>query len=1032
MRKLIHIFLLLLFTSGLAAQDTNLSGGLKGKVTDIRKEPLIGVNVKDADGKVLAVSDLDGLFTINKFIQPGEVLTISYLGYRSQNIKVDGKTELNIILDEDAQKLDEIVVIGYGTQKRSSLTSSIETVTGEDLLRIPTANIDQALVGQAAGLSVMSATGDPGSAREATLSIRGVYGSPLLVIDGIPRFAENTSDGDTRLSDLNPDDIESISILKDAAAAAVYGVRAAKGVVLVTTKRGKGDKKIRVNYRGQFNLQEATEYPKFLNSYEFAKLYNRAIDNSPEVSGKTYYTPEQLEDIRTNARPDLYGNENLIDYLKDYGYSTTHSVGVTGGNEQITYYISGGYTNTKGLYSGVGRDRYNYSVKLDVNLVKGLDLSVDVLGSRSDYKNTSYQTIDAAYNYSPIQLLRFPDGRLTSIDSSNPLIAVDGLGGFTETNSNITTISTNLKYQLPWVKGLSAYFKATFDTNNSTTKTYSNPVTLYRKDPDTGEIVEDEKTVYPNAKISVQDSDQDVDNKLFELGVNYNHTFAAKHNVTGLILVNYQKNKNRTLSSTYSNLPGPYPPEIGSGAVSDIVSSGNRVYTERASMVGRITYGYGSRYFIEGNFRVDGSTRFHPDNRWGFFPSLSASWVTSNEDFFKNWKQEIVSNIKFRASMGILGDDGAVSNFSYLMSYGYPIRQGYNIGGILRPGVVMSSQEIPNPNISWEKRRDYNIAADLGFWDNRFGITYEYYWRYNTDMLTQVPSYLYPPSTGIEGRLPYMNFGKVKNWGWDLTISHKNAIDKVKYNIDVTLSKVDNEILDYGDESALSATPNLQRKGKSSLTWQLYEADGLFQSYEEIQNHPIDQDGQGNITLAPGDIKYKDHTNDNKITEDDRIYVKNSGYPEMSYSIKLGASYKGFFFNAMFQGVNGYQQQINEIYSLEAGSLQRFQAYHRDNTWTEDNPNAKYPRIKFASRSDNNRKASTLWVQDCDFLRLKALTIGYTMPAHIVKKLRASSMTVSLQGSNLFTWSSLDGMDPESLRGYPIQRSYGATLSVGF
>ena len=1028
MNRIFYLFVCLCCLSYNVWGQNTQNYSLKGQVQDTSGETVVGANIKIKGADIGTITDLDGNFSL---LVPakGAILIISFIGYQSQEIRLKpGENNLKVVLKDDAQQLDEIVVVGYGTQKKSSLTSSVEVVRSEELLQMPTINLDEALNGQVAGLQVMSTTGDPSSSKESNIHIRGINGAPLLVIDGVPRFGTNTTEGEMRLSDLNPDDIESISVLKDAAAAAVYGARAANGVILVQTKRATGNQKVSVNYRGQFNLQQATNLPEFLNAYEFAKLYNRALENSPSAVGINPYTDEQLEMIRTHSNPNVYGDENLIDYLDKFGYSMIHSLSVSGGNNFVKYYMSGGYTNTKGLYSGVGRDRYNYSMKLDATLLKGLVLSLDVNGTRSENKNTSYFTIDAAYNFSPVEVLRFTDGRLASVNSSNPLIAVDGSGGYVRNKMNMNTITATLKYDVPWVKGLSAYLRATFDNNNSVQKTFSSPVTLYTYDKQTGEIKEDDKTTYPKAKITLKETDRFVDNKLVELGVNYNRTFAAKHDVSGLLVINYQDYHNRYLTGENLDMAGIYPEIMGSATTPKV--NGEESYSERASMIGRATYGYDNRYFIEGSFRVDGSTKFHPDNRWGFFPIASASWVLSNEQFFKNWDQPVLSNVKFRGSMGILGDDGAIDDYSYLRKYMYVVRQGYNIGGNLKPGIVMDTSAYPNPDLKWGQSRDYNVATDLGFWGNRFGLSFEYYWRYRTNMIMVAPSYLYPPSTGVDGNPPNMNFAKIKAWGWDLTLTHRNSIQKVKYDLTLTLAQTRDRVLDYGDESSLE--PTRRRVGKSYMVWWLYEADGLFQSQEEIDNHLVDQDEQGNITLAPGDIKYKDQNGDGKLTDIDKIAVKNSSNPEMTMSLRLGVKYKGFFVNAMFQGVSGYQQQLTELYTLESGSLQRFQKYHLTDTWSESNMNATYPRVKIANTNDNNRKASTFWVKDCDFIRLKSLSVGYALPVSVLKKIKLSSASISLQGSNLCTWSTLKDMDPESLRGYPIQRSYGMTLNLGF
>ncbi|MDD4610045.1 MAG: TonB-dependent receptor [Bacteroidaceae bacterium] len=1026
MNRFLNIVLLFSFLSctSLFAQQSGML--LKGNVVDASGQTVIGASVIENGGSNGTITDFNGNFSLRVLKKVG-VVKISFIGYVSQNIAYKpGVNFLKVVLKDDTQQMDEIVVVGYGLQKKSSLTSSVEMVRSEDLMQMPTANLDEALSGQAAGLQVVKTSGDPSSGQEASIHIRGINGSPLLVIDGVPRFSGGLSNSEMRLSDLNPDDIESISILKDGAAAAVYGVRAASGVILVKTKRASKNQKISIKYRGQFNLQEATYLPKFLDSYDFAKLFNTAVANSPDTQYAPY-TDEQLEMIRTQSNPNKYANENMLDYLNKFGYSTIHSLSISGGNKMVRYYFSGGYTTTQGLYGGVGRDRYNYSAKVDATLAKGLTLSFDLTGSRSDNKTTSYTTISSAYSYSPLQPFRYTDGRLASNDGGNALISVDGLGGYIENKTNMTTLSTTLRYEFQKVKGLSAYLRGTIDTNFYRSKSFDKPTTLYLYDENTGITSEDPKTTYPLAKISLDETNNFVDNKLFEVGVNYDRTFAQKHHVTGLVVVNYQALRTHTLSGNNNDLSGIYP-ESGTTSVGYV--SNKDYFLQRQSLIGRATYSYDNRYFVESSFRVDGSTKFTPEKRWAIFPTVSASWILSNENFYKNWDQSILSNVKFRASMGLLGDDGGVDEFSYLMSYIYAPREGYNIDGNFKQGVVPATGTYPNPDLEWGKSRDYNIAADLGFWENRFGLSFEYYWRYRTNMIKTAPGYLIPPSAGLNGSLPSLNFGEIKAWGWDLTFTHKNSIHNLKYNVALTLAQTRDKYLDYGDESTVAS--NLRREGTSSMSWLLYEADGLFQSQEEIDNYTLDQDGSGNASIAPGDIKYKDQNGDGTLDENDRIYVKNSSTPSFTMSLRLGVKYKGFFANVMFQGASGYQQTMSELYTLNNSSLQRFQDYHLTDTWSETNRDATYPRVKFATTNDNNRRSSTFWVKDCDFIRLKSLSLGYSLASNVVKKLKLTSASLSLNASNLYTWSSLDGLDPESLRGYPIQRSYGMTLNLGF
>lgn len=1020
---ILTILLLFMFSAAAPFAWAAEKRAFSGVVIDENNEPLVGANIK-VDGTLqAAASDLDGRYTLMLPADKPAKIIISYIGYKPVNIDVaPSQNNLTTKLTISSTTMDEVVVIGYGTAKKAALTSSVETISGDELLKIPAMNVDQTLAGQVAGLGVMSTTGDPSSAKEAEIHVRGNVGAPLLVIDGVPRLGTNTTDGEMRLSDLNPDDIESVSILKDAAAAAVYGARAANGVVLVQTKRGNTGGKARVNYRGQFNLQEATYLPKFLNAHDFAILYNRAVAESES----DVYTPYDLDAIKSN--PNVYGDENMLDYLDKWGHSQRHSVSVSGGVQSVKYFVSGGYASTKGLYSNVSRDRYNYSVKLDADLIQNLTMSVDLTGSVSDNKNSSYTTIDAAYNFSPLQVLRFTDGNLASINGSNPLIAVEGIGGYNKVKSDYHTLNAVLRYNLPWVKGLQVYLKGTMDFNHQNTTNYSKPVPLYLYDQATGTTSVDSKTIYPNAKIQMTDKHHRVNNKLIEVGINYNRTFAAKHDVTGLLILNYQDYQNKYTSARNNNLPGEYPEIIGS--TSDAFITGNESYTERASVVGRATYGFDQRYFAEFSFRVDGSTKFAPSRRWGFFPTASVSWVISNEKFFKNVPSDVISFAKLRGSYGVLGDDGSIADFSYLMNYIFSTNTGYPIGGNFAPGLMVDPNNYPNKDLKWGKSKDMNFAIDLGTLNNRISASFEIYQRRRTNMVMSAPTYLFPPSSGTDGNVPSVNFGDVRFRGWDLSLKHLNTIGEFRYNIAVNVSKTTNKVLDYGDESTVPV--NLRRKGNSYLVWSVYEADGLFQSYEEIEAWPVDQDGYGNATLRPGDIRYLDHDGDNVLTSNDRINVKNGSYPDISYGISLGCSWRGLYMNAQFQGVAGYNQKINEIYSLEDGTLQRFQKYHMTDTWTPDNPGASYPRVKFASKADNNRLESTYWIKSCNFLRLKALTVGYRFPAKLLRKAHLSSLDIALQGGNLFTWSSLDNMDPETLRGYPLSRSYGVSLNFGF
>ena len=1018
------LFLSLLFLAWgvtLAGNSTRLITGL---VEDEQGEPLVGATVKVENEIIAAYTDIDGKFSLNIPVDQEVELSVTYVGYSPRLIKVKpSETFLKVQLQVNASEIEEVVVIGYGTAKKANLTSSVEVLKGSDLAKIPSMNLDQSLAGQVSGLGVTMTSADPSSAKESRISVRGNTGEPLLVIDGIPRLGTNTNDGEMRLSDLNPDDIESISILKDAAAAAVYGARAANGVILVQTKRGKTSSRARVTYRGQFNFEQATNLPKFLKARQFAELYNRAVAESASDT----YTPYDLDLIGSD--PNLYGDENIMDHLNKWGHSQRHSISISGGGNAVRYFLSGAYSESKGLYSNIGRSRYNYSGKIDADILPGLTASVDFNGSVSNYKNSSYATLDEAYSYSPLQVLRFTDGSLASIESYNPLIDIEGLGGYTKQSSDFHTLMGVLRYDIPFLKGLNIYLQGSIDFNNNNTTISSNPVTLYIYDERSGTFSIDENTVYPKANITMSDRFQKVNNKLIEFGINYNRTFKEKHDVAATAVFNYQDYHNRYLNGTNNNRPGLYPDVMGSTSSGSL--TGNEYYTQRASVVGRATYGFANRYFAEFSFRVDGSTRFAPGKRWGFFPTGSVSWVISNESFFQRIPPSILSFAKIRASAGILGDDGAISDYAYLQNYNFTNGEGYNFGGVWSPTLIPSISGFPNPDLTWGKSKDFNVGLDGGFWDNRISFSLEWFQRTRTDMVTNARAQLFPPSVGTGGVSANVNIGKVRYRGWDFSIRHINNVGEFRYNINFNIGTNDDIVLDWGDESSL---PENQRyAGNPYSVWFLYEAAGLFQNEEEIKNWPLDQDGNKNRTLKPGDIKYVDQDGDGKLTVNDMINVKDSSLPDVSYGFGVGAEWKGIYFNAQFMGFGGYNQKITELYTLENGSLQRFQDYHWNDSWTPENPNASYPRIKFATTGDNNRFDSTFWIKKCNFLRFKALTVGYHFPAKVLGHSGVKTLDLAFQASNLFTWSSLEnGMDPEVLRGYPITRGYGVSLTFGF
>lgn len=1011
---------------------------IKGRVLDAEStKPLVGAMISIIGTTRGAITDEKGEFILKA--QDGEELEVSFVGMIAQKFKAlqSIKEILNLLMLKDVQSIDDVVVVGYGTRKKELLTGAIETVKGEQLAQQATNRLDEAIIGQTAGVFVANQSGDPSSLGEVVIRVRGNKGSdaaPLLVIDGTPRFGTVISDGEMRLSDINPNDVESISILKDAAAAAIYGSRAANGVILVTTKRGDASKKLSIQYSGKGNFQQAAMMPNFLNNYEFAKLYNTAVENTSGTKMEKY-TPEQLEQIKNGSNPDIYASEDLTDYLKKWGYSTSHSLSLSGGSKDISYYASGSYVSTSGLYSGLKNNRFNYNLRLDARLLEGLTLSFDVMGSGSKSKNPSYQTISSLYNVSPLQPLTWQNGSWVSINGGNPLVGINGMGGYQQNNAGYNTVTAKLNYELDFVtKGLSVYAKSSFDNNQYETRDFKDPVKLYKREVsvvDGKEVITyplDNATVYPKAKPSIAQNTQSTNNMLLEAGVNYNRSF-EKHNVSAMLIYNYQQNKYTKMRAENKEMQTSFPEFVGTSSKIGGATDG---YNQRASWVGRVNYSYDGRYIVEGSFRSDGSTKFHPDNRWGFFPTASVAWNISNENFFKGWKQDILSNAKIRVSTGLLGNDGAISDFAYLYSYILG-SESYQIGNSPEQSGLIKDPDstVPNPILQWGKSHDYNLGADIGFFNNRLTATFEYYWRFNTNDIRMTPFHLFPPSIGTGGNTPFQNFGKTKTWGYDLTVGWRDRIgSSASYSVDFMMSRSWDTVMDAGDEGTLSDERKKAGKPVSS-SWMLV-SDGLFQSQDEIDAWPVDQDGKKNASLVPGDIRYKDFDGNNELGEDDKRAFEYLSIPDYAMNMRLGFNFKGVFINALFQGAVNYKKNVSDSYTLEGGTLPRFQDFHLSDSWSPANPGGDYPVVKFVTTNDNNKKSSDYWYRDASYLRLRTLNIGYTLPAKYLKNVKLSSLSIGLQGGNLFTLCSLKGMDPDTGRGYPITRTYGITINLGF
>lgn len=984
-----------------------------GHITDSSGEPLIGVSILIKNTDTGTISDLDGNFTLTA--TQDDVLRISYVGYSSQEVQATPGKLMRIILKEDTELLDEVVVVGYGTQKKVNLTGAVSAVTAEDLANKPVMSTAQAIAGLAPGLSVVQTSGRPGTG--ATVKIRGTgtFSSagtdPLVLIDGLSGS----------MDDVDPNDIQSISFLKDAASASIYGNRAANGVILIETKKG-AEGKTTVTYNNSFGWQKATELPDFLPSWEYAEYYNMAMRN---MGRQDAYSAEQIELYRNGSDPDNYPNANHLEWLLNSGsgFQHQHNISIQGGNARTSYNLSVGYRNQNGLTAETANERITALFTMKSELAKGLTLNMNINAYNNKYKapNGEPQSIDGMIGYAvreaPVYAGQKSDGSFGYQDNYSPEAWLAG-ESFVQNNSRNISASAQLKWDTP-IEGLSISGKGGF-----------NYWTKYDKSYRAETYFDETKTVGPST-LNVWTANNTY--TTLEALVNYGRTI-GKHDFKILLGTSVEKTQNRGLEGYRNTFPNNFLYELGSGDASTATNNSTLEEYALVSFFGRVNYAFHDRYLLEANLRYDGSSRFSKDNRWGVFPSVSAGWRISEENFWKNSRvADVFNNLKLRASYGVLGNQ----NIGV-----YPYQQTYDLGNdfplgnpaVLVPGAAPSSYK--NEDITWEKTAITNVGLDFGLFNNALNGSVEYFYKYTSDILAPVEV------TSIMGRsVGESNVGAVSNQGIEVNLSYNGHIGKdFRFSISPNFTWVKNAV----EELANGATEEINNNRIVGYPIGIiygYETDGLFVDQAEIDAAPEQLVGKSN--LKPGYVKYKDISGpdgvpDGKVDAEHDRKVLGSTTPKFYYGLNVSASYKGFDFSVLFQGLGGYDRLIGSYMAYafyNGGQIQRWQA---ENCWTTDNPDkwAAYPRIETLNMSDPNLQTSDYWMRNASFLRLKNLQLGYTLPQAWTKKIGIQRLRVYVSGQNLFSFNSFyKGWDPENEIGTGDQPSYypiTAIYSFGF
>lgn len=1002
------VMFLLLWISAIyaSAQDADV----KGTVTDVNGEPLIGVSVRVQGTAIGTITDINGSFILHN-IPPNAPLEISYVGMETQTIKMDGRTTVNVILHEDAEALEEVVVVGYGSQKKATVTGSIAQVSGVELKQSPSVNLSNSLVGRLPGVIANNRSGEPGN-DYSTIYIRGKgslgNNSPLYVIDGVANRGG--------IERLNPSDIESVTILKDASAA-IYGAQAANGVILITSKRGNNSKPV-ITYEGNFGLSEHTRTPKLMNAYQYM-VYDDEINAH---FGRT----EKYKDIKEGyldgtIDPLQYADTDWMDVVFRAAPQTQHSLSVRGGNDRVRYYMSGGY-----MYQEPGFKNTNLNFQtaqlrsnIDASITKDFSVSLEVAMRRENRHNSNYNSgtfFWEAFHAYPFLPAYYPNGLPGPGLSwgNNLALLASGKTGYDKIKDSFINTKVAFDLKMPWILDgvyLSGY--AAFDSHFRSNKKLMNMWDAYRYNPATKDY-DNIRATTGDGNINLSQRFDDDNTTTLHLKMGYEKRF-EEHSVNGFIAYEQSKTKGDWFSAFRRDFLSDAVDYLFAGSDNLKDNNGNGSISARQNFFGRLTYGYRDRYLAEFTLRRDGSQNFSSDSRWGWFPGLSAGWRISEESFFKD-NVSYIDELKLKASWGKLGND-RVAAFQYISTYDMSDGAAFGLDPERKKGFTIG--RVANPNITWEKVATKNIGFESIFFNHALSFDLQYFYSMRTDILTPKQASI-PDYTGLT--LPDQNIGEISNQGIEASISYKNNIRDFNYYVGGNLTYAHNKI-HFFDEAA--NVPEWQRRtGHSIDSWLVYKTDGIYQTQEEIDESPH------LMNTKPGDIKYIDVDGDGAITSNDRVRIYESATPKIVYGINMGAAWKGFELNILWTGQAKAKQMIRP------GSYNRDISYFEDR-WISatETPNAKYPRA-FERDDSFNSKDSDFWLKDASFIRLKNVEVAYNISSSLLKKMRMENMRIYVSGFNLFSIDKIKIQDPEGTQAggmyYPQQRIYNMGVNISF
>ncbi len=1010
---------------------------VSGTVTDTYGAGVAGATVYvKGDTRRGTTTDVGGAYKLS-VSGANDVLVFSYLGYKSQEVALAGRTILNVQLAEDATKVDEVVVVGYGVQKKQFMIGSVSSVDSKELLKAPMTNVSNMMTGKLPGVTSIQRSGQPGN-DNTTISVRGAStfndSSPLCIVDGVERM----------INTVNPNDIASISILKDAATSAIYGVRGANGVILITTKSGSvGEAKIA--YDGSVTFSTNVAMPELLNAADYIGWHNKAreMDKLDPI-----WTEEAINKMKADG---TYGDTDWMDLLfKKYGLTHQHNISATGGTERIKYYTSVGLMKQDGILPNTSYDRYNLRANIDTKIAKNLNLTVNIGAFREKQRSPGY-SIARQSEFSPLSQAIYalpllaptykglPQGYMSGVYTQQPIAAINQ-SGYQDRTRWAFEGNAKLEYSFGSIKaleGLSAAVHVSYDYSNTSNRNLLKSYKLMSFQ--TATMTSEEVNASGiNLASSFNKAASFGDSFTVRPTLTYNRDF-GRHSVGGLFFYEQRKSYSDTMTGYKNGYYSDFPIDLSIGNTWDGISipvSGSFEETGIASFAGRFNYAYDKKYLVEFTFRADGSYKFAPENRWGFFPSAALGWVVSEEKFFKSALPK-VDFFKLRASYGELGMDDT-SPYLYMQAYKSTApKYAYVIGGAGASAYYTSNYVYKD--LTWSCSRSFNVGFDMTAWGGKFGVEFDWFYKVTSNILEKVAS-SYAPSLG--GNVPsYMNSGKVDNRGFELVLKHNNQFESGwRYSLTGSLAWSRNKVL----SKKISDDHPMYRGVLGNTMGAIYgfKAIGFYQTQDQIDNSPAAPSGEKRL----GDLMYADINGDGKIEQtQDFVKIGNSYNPELNFSLNMEVAYKNLYLTALWQGVAVCSYQLSAAY--DSGTFDNTMYtrpfygngnapyYLVENAWREDNRDAEYPRLSTVANG-NNAWPSSWWVKNGAYLRLKNLQIGYTLPDRLLRKTGIGRVNIYLAGTNLLTFSAFKYVDPEmpSVNNgyYPQQRTYSVGVNLTF